>query len=257
MSSTLPSRALAIAEYRLRPLRRALAPHRRNRNTRTLGPVNVHGHHVVLRPPRMADAAEWSALRMRDRAILEPFWVTSELSWERQHSEHEWIGHIIRMRIDERSGTGIYFALSVDGQFSGQCDLLHIDTAARTAEIGLWMSSELAHEGIASDTATLFLDFVFGELGIRRLAAAICVDNVPARHLALRAGLEYEGTMADYLDVGGRRRDHDLWAITEPMWRADHDLRASTPADIADGPAHGGYRTSSAMESNDLLPESI
>lgn len=32
--------------------------------------------------------------------------------------------------------------------------------------------------------------------------------------------------MSSYLDVGGLRRDHDLWAITSEMWQQQQLLRA-------------------------------
>ena len=38
-----------------------------------------------------------------------------------------------------------------------------------------------------------------------------------------QGGMRREGTMVSYLDVGGRRKDHDLWAITAEMWAAQKD----------------------------------
>ena len=38
-----------------------------------LGPVDVGGEPLLLRPLRRADGADWRALRIRDRALLEPW----------------------------------------------------------------------------------------------------------------------------------------------------------------------------------------
>jgi len=168
-------------------------------------------------------------LRIHDREFLEPFWVSSEIPWEQRHSSNAWIDLYLRMRREERAGVALHLAVSIDGRFAGQVDLERIDRHARTADVGLWMSSEYTRRGIAGGIGDLFLDFVFGELGLERLSAAICIDNAPARHLAEYVGFEYEGTMADYLDVGGHRRDHDLWAVTASMWRADRAAHTDDP----------------------------
>lgn len=241
LSTTRVGKALTIAERRIRPLPRALrtAFHRHTPQPRpalVLGPRIVRGHEVLLRSPQLADGPEWSRLRIRDRRYLEPYWVTSELPWDQRNSESAWIDLCSRMRREERAGVAIHLVMAIDGRCAGQVDIEHLDRNARTAEVGLWLSSEHTHRGIVAGIGDLVLDHLFGEVGLERLAAAICVDNVPARHLAQNAGFEYEGTMADYLDVGGRRRDHDLWAVTASMWRAD--LAARTPGRRSHPVAH-------------------
>ena len=51
-------------------------------------------------------------------------------------------------------------------------------------------------------------------VGVQRITAPVCPGNEAAARTMRRAGTIREATMASFLDVGGRRRDHDLWAIT-------------------------------------------
>jgi ribosomal-protein-alanine N-acetyltransferase len=67
-------------------------------------------------------------------------------------------------------------------------------------------------------TGMLLADHAFGSLGLRRVTAPVCVDNVAAALAVRHFGMRREGTMESYLDVGGRRKPHDLWAITAEMW---------------------------------------
>jgi len=73
---------------------------------------------------------------------------------------------------------------------------------------------------------------VFGTLGLRRVTAPICVDNAAAAKRAERVGMRREGTMTSFLDVGGRRRDHDMWAITSDMWAPASNMGDPRPDNI-------------------------
>lgn len=195
-----------------------------------LGPVEVSGHRLVLRSPRLSDWSRWQALRIRDQRFIEPFWTSSSLPWEERHSEQAWVDEYLHARSEARAGRALPLVIEVDGLFAGQFNLEHIDRWAGLAEAGIWIDSTLAGKGVALAAARMLADYGFGPLGLHRITAPVCVGNVPAAHCAEQTGMRREGTMVGYLDVGGSRKDHHLWAITAEMWAAEKDRIADRAA---------------------------
>ncbi|MDM7486860.1 GNAT family protein [Rhodococcus sp. CSLK01-03] len=206
-----------------RPLRHRF----RRRQGRTLcvriGPVDVSGHAVSLRSPRLSDWPQWQAIRLRDQKFIEPFWISSSRSWAERHTERDWVDEFLHARREALAGRALPLVIEVDGRLAGQFNLERIDRWAGLAEAGVWIDSTLAGKGIALAAARMLAEYGFGALGLHRITAPVCVGNVPAAHCAEQVGMRREGTMISYLDVGGRRKDHDLWAITAEMWAARKD----------------------------------
>lgn len=217
---------VAAGKLYSRPLRQQIRPHPGGGRGLLLGPVAQGERRVLLRSPRLSDASAWRTIRLRDRELIEPFWVSSGQPWTLRHTERAWVEEVLGARKDARAGRALSLVIEVDGRFSGQFHLANIDTWAHSGEIGVWLDSTLVGRGIILAAGTLLGDHLFGQLGLRRVTAPVCVDNLPASRLVKQFGMRREGTMASYLDVGGQRKDHDLWAITSEMWAA----RGSAPA---------------------------
>lgn len=170
---------------------------------------------MVVRNTRLSDFGQWRELRLRDRKFIEPFWVTSALSWEDRHTRSWWIREYLRQRRARAAGRSLPLSVEVDGVFAGQCNLSPIDPTNRSAELGIWMDSQRAGEGVGSIAGALVTDYALGPLDIRRITAPTAVGNRVARQSAQRSGMTLEATMIRAMSVHGRRRDHELWAITK------------------------------------------
>jgi RimJ/RimL family protein N-acetyltransferase len=216
------SLAVVLAAGRLysRPIRHSLRAYRSGCSDLWLGPVMRGGHVVALRPPRFSDAAAWRLIRLRDQHLIEPFWLSSTWSWAERHTELAWAEEVLSARTNARTGRSLSLVIEVDGVLAGQFNLARIDSGAQSAEIGAWLDSTLAGQCIMRAAGALLADHAFGFMGLRRITAPVCVDNVAAALAAMHCGMRREGTMASYLDVGGQRKPHDLWAITAEMWMA-------------------------------------
>ena len=210
--------AVAIARFYLRPLRRALARARRGDRGRTLdvvlGPVVVRGHEVVLRTPVAGDAAAWRAARLRERRRIEPWWASDPRSWEDRHTDAAWITGMLQDRQEARAGLALPLVIVIDGLLAGECSLAWIAPHTATAEMSAWLESRWAPEGVSGVAAGLMLDHAMSVLGIHRVIAPIAVGNRAAAWAAVRVRMRKEGRMVGYLEVGGHRLDHDLWAVT-------------------------------------------
>jgi RimJ/RimL family protein N-acetyltransferase len=214
----LPGVLRAATRFYLRPVRRAFEDTRDGAARRTwavrLGPQPVLAHRIVLRTPRIGDAERWREVRTRERERIEPWWASSQLTWERRHCASQWVSDLLQARQEARAGRALPLVVEIDGRFSGQCNLEWIAPHTRTAEMGIWMDSRWARQGLSAVAAAMMVDYALTGLGLHRLIAPIGVGNVAARAGARRLGMRLEGTMSGFLDVGGVRRDHELWALT-------------------------------------------
>jgi RimJ/RimL family protein N-acetyltransferase len=208
--------AWAAARFYLRPVRRAFDPPHDSRRTWhvRLGPQPVLGHHIVLRSPRLRDAEQWRVVRTRERKRIEPWWASSGLTWEQRHTTAQWTRDVLQSRREARAGRALPLVVEIDGQLAGQCNLEWIAPHTATAEMGIWMDSRWARQGLSAVGAAMMVDYAMGVLGLHRLIAPIGEGNVVAAAGAQKIGMRREGTMAGFLDVGGMRRNHDLWALT-------------------------------------------
>ncbi|USI91347.1 GNAT family N-acetyltransferase [Rhodococcus pyridinivorans] len=206
-----------------RPLRHRVRGHLRNNLGVRIGPITVAGHCVVLRSPQLSDWSRWHELRIRDQEFIEPFWVSSPHSWAERHTERAWVEEYLHARREARAGRALPLVIEVDGALAGQFNLERIDAWAGSAEGGVWIDSTLTGEGVALAAGYLLAEYAFVVLGLHRLTAPVCVGNASAARSAEQGGMHREGTMVGYLDVGGRRKDHHLWAITAEMWAAQKE----------------------------------
>ncbi|WP_406229640.1 GNAT family N-acetyltransferase [Nocardia sp. NBC_01009] len=179
-----------------------------------LGPATLHGVIVVLRPPRIADYAQWRRIRLRDQRTIEPFWTSSPLDWAARHSGKQWVRECLVVRTQARAGRRLSTVIEVAGRFAGQIELVSIAPDTGSAELGLWVDADMARHGFGGLAASLILDFAFGAAGLQRLTAPISPANIATSRGAALMGFRREAMMTRYFDVGGARRDHELWAIT-------------------------------------------
>ncbi|WP_194818317.1 GNAT family N-acetyltransferase [Nocardia sp. XZ_19_385] len=176
-----------------------------------LGPVRLHNATVVLRPPRIDDYAQWRRIRLRDQRYIEPFWTTSPLDWAERHTGKLWVREVFDSRADARAGRRLGTVIEVDGRFAGQIELGSL--AGGTGELGVWVDARLARHGLGGLAVAMMLDFGFRRAGLHRITAPISPANKGTAAGAAALGMRREALMARYFDVGGERRDHDLWAV--------------------------------------------
>lgn len=201
-----------------------------------LGPVRNGDSIVRLRPPRMSDFAQWREIRLRDRAVIEPYWGTSPLSWEQRHTPRHWARECLVAWSEMRAGHRYAGVIEVDGRFAGQAECFIIDAASATAESGGWIDARWAGRGVMAQVGVLLHDYMFSTRGVTRVLAPVSSDNRPALRCVRGLGYRHQATMALAYDAGGAPRDHTLSAIT-PADLAAQDLPALLPAESASVPA--------------------
>ncbi len=186
--------------------------------TLSIGPVQIGKHSVRLRPAMIGDAPRWRDLRMRDRDLIEPFWISTEQDWEGRHTENAWIREVLVARHHARTRRALSMVIEVDGQFSGQCNLTAIDMIAREAELGIWVEARVAGHSVSTLASGLIVDYGFEVLGLRRIIAPVATENSRAIN-ALRGGcFRRETALPAFVSTGGGDWiDHELWSLTPDL----------------------------------------
>jgi len=170
---------------------------------------------VRLRPVRMRDAAQWSRIRLADRAHLEAWEPTAEVDWAVRHTVSTWPSVCSGLRSEARKGRMLPYVIELNGQFAGQLTIGNVTHGAlRSAWIGYWVSSALTGGGVATGALALGLDHCFGAVKLHRVEATVRPENAASRAVLAKAGFREEGLLKRYLDVDGAWRDHLLVALT-------------------------------------------
>ncbi|MBI3228234.1 MAG: GNAT family N-acetyltransferase [Mycolicibacterium cosmeticum] len=179
------------------------------------GPIRVRAGLVSLRPIRLRDGAQWSRLRLSDRAHLEPWEPSAEVSWEVRHALSSWPAVCSGLRGEARKGRMLPYVIELDGQFAGQITIGNVTHGAlRSAWIGYWVAKDFTGAGVATAALALGLDHAFGPVMLHRVEATVRPENTASRAVLARAGFREEGLLRRYLDVDGAWRDHLLVALT-------------------------------------------
>jgi ribosomal-protein-alanine N-acetyltransferase len=170
---------------------------------------------VGLRPIRLRDGAQWSRLRLADRAHLEPWEPSADVSWEVRHALSSWPAVCSGLRGEARKGRMLPYVIELDGQFAGQITIGNVTHGAlRSAWIGYWVAKQFTGSGVATAALALGLDHAFGPVMLHRVEATVRPENLASRAVLAKAGFREEGLLRRYLDVDGAWRDHLLVAIT-------------------------------------------
>ena len=179
------------------------------------GPLRVPAGVVRLRPIRLRDGAQWSRIRLADRAHLEPWEPATGMNWEARHAISTWPSVCSGLRSEARKGRMLPYVIELNGQFAGQLTVGNVTHGAlRSAWIGYWVASSVVGGGIATAALALGLDHCFGAVALHRVEATVRPENLASRAVLAKVGFREEGLLRRYLEVDGAWRDHLLVAVT-------------------------------------------
>ena len=175
----------------------------------------LDGAQVRLRPPRMGDFPEWAALRHDSREFLQPWeptWPSDDLS---RAAFRRRLGLYQR---DQDLGQGYAFFVfrRPDNALVGGVTLRNIlRGVAQSGALGYWVGERHARNGHTLAAVRETVRFAFGRLGLHRIEAACCPENLASRRLLLKAGFDLEGQARGYLKIDGQWRDHLLFGLVQ------------------------------------------
>jgi [ribosomal protein S5]-alanine N-acetyltransferase len=103
---------------------------------------------------------------------------------------------------------------TLEGELIGVANLATTGTES-TAELGYVLARDQWGQGYAIEVARRLIVFGFDELGLRRITATCHPDNFASSRVLEKAGMHFEGTMRDHLQVRGGWRAFAVAASDE------------------------------------------
>ncbi|MBW3594285.1 MAG: GNAT family N-acetyltransferase [Actinobacteria bacterium] len=157
-------------------------------------------------------AASWHAL---ERSLPElrrymTWAATSDLVTTTEHmrlAESEW-----------RDWTGWDWVIFLDDEVAGAIGLNRYDALWKTCNLGYWVRSDLAGQGIATEAGRAVVDFAFGTVKLHRLELVAAVHNPASNRVAEKLGFQFEGIKREAFIVDGRGHDARSYGLlaTDP-----------------------------------------
>jgi len=115
----------------------------------------------------------------------------------------------------EGAGGGCEWAMRWNGPAGetlvGVVGIHDVHRADRRASIGYWIAGPYEGRGLVTRAAAALVDHAFGA-GFHRIEIRADVDNRRSRAIPERLAFTLEGVLRDVVWVGGRPRDHAVYA---------------------------------------------
>ena len=168
---------------------------------------------MVLRLPQHGDYRAWAGLRESSAPFLQPW----EPAWADDHlSRKSFTNRVYWARRSEGQGSALALFLERrgDGALLGAITLDNVRRGpSQSGTLGYWIGQAHARQGYMREAIEAVSHHAFRQLDLSRLEAACLEENAASRGLLERAGFKYEGVAQAYLQIGGRWRNHVLYAM--------------------------------------------
>lgn len=102
------------------------------------------------------------------------------------------------------------------GRFFGGCGLNQINDAHRLANLGYWLRSSAAGQGITPQAVRLLAEWAFANTNLQRLEIVVAIGNARSQRVAEKAGAYREGILRSRLFVHDRQLDAVMYSIVRP-----------------------------------------
>jgi RimJ/RimL family protein N-acetyltransferase len=129
---------------------------------------------------------------------------------------------VLRSYNQWEKGEHFSFAIcdAADREFLGSIGLSHLNTTHRFANLGYWVRTSRAGQGIATAATRMVARWAFTQLRLNRLEIVVAANNEASRRVAEKAGARREGVMRNRLNLGGERLDAVMYALVPQDFKA-------------------------------------
>jgi RimJ/RimL family protein N-acetyltransferase len=161
----------------------------------------------TIRLLTLADLDTYFQMVQKNRSRLEDFF-TGTVSRTRTLEDTR----AFLMEIEQKTANRSYFPYIIvdsrDGAIAGFMDLKNINWGIPKTEMGCYVDSAYAGQGITAKAFSLFCEYCFAEFGFKKLFLRTHETNFPARAIAEKCGFDIEGTIRrDYKTTAGELVD--------------------------------------------------
>lgn len=148
---------------------------------------------ILLRPPRAEDVPAIYAAVYESLSELHPWmdWATDAYD---ETATQRWLEFV---QLAWLHSSAFQFAIidAASGQYIGGCGVDGINEKYRFCNLGYWVRTSRAGQGVASCAARLAAKFAFQTVGLIRAEIVIAAANLASQRAAQKAGAHYEGIL--------------------------------------------------------------
>ena len=178
----------------------------------------LDGHHVHLRAIEREDLPRLHELFDDDLELL----ARASDSPARPSSLAE-LEHRFDERLEEPDPRTMRFAIEVDDELIGECELHFIDHFQRTCHLGITLGRDYWAKGFGQDAVRTLVGFAFRDLAMRKVGLEVLADDERAVGAYRKAGFVEEGRLRGHSWFEGEFHDALLMGILREEWAApDH-----------------------------------
>jgi ribosomal-protein-serine acetyltransferase len=114
------------------------------------------------------------------------------------------------------------------GRMLGGCGLNQINEAHRLANLGYWIRTSAAGQGVAPRAVRLLAEWAFAQTNLERLEIVVAVANTRSQRVAEKAGALREGLLRSRLYVHDQPQDAVMYSIVRPAAAAHASTLAAS-----------------------------
>jgi ribosomal-protein-alanine N-acetyltransferase len=138
------------------------------------------------------------------------------------HSSHyeslEFINNIISSYLKgEPSSWCIQYKKT--GKVIGSIGFVSVDLNHSRGEIGFALSREFWKKGLMSEAVSIVIKFGFEYLKLNRIQAHTHINNKGSGRVLLKCGMQFEGTLRQFVKVKGEFWDVNYYSIIKKEWK--------------------------------------
>jgi ribosomal-protein-serine acetyltransferase len=116
---------------------------------------------------------------------------------------------------DTRHLSGIW----LDGMLVGCVQLFNFDAGLGVCELGVWLDPAVQGRGLITTACRYVIDWAISQRGISRVQWGNNPANARSSAVARRLGMTREGVLRSAWQVGGVRKDTEVWSMLANEWR--------------------------------------
>jgi RimJ/RimL family protein N-acetyltransferase len=114
----------------------------------------------------------------------------------------------------------LWFVIEAGGGVIGRCDLFHIDTLARSGEVGIALHSSSRGRGYGTDALRVLVRFAFERRNLHRVHLSALATNAAGLACYRKVGFVEEGRRRDHAWVRGEYQDEIMMGLLRSQWQA-------------------------------------
>ena len=118
------------------------------------------------------------------------------------------------------SDENVTLAICVEEEIIGIVSLEDVEQDVRTADIGIWISTDHHGNGYGTEAAEIITNYGFNELNYHRIYARANEDNIGSQKIWKKLGFQEDGVLREQTFNEGEFKDIHIYGILEHEWRS-------------------------------------